>query len=267
MPAIHRVIMTLTSNPVYTGFWNYTASVWAEKFHLKPTLIFYGSGTELCTFAQQNRPDYEVFHVERVPEATLNLNLEWGCTWSLFYGAAQFPNDTCLLVGIDQIPLNRQVLNKIEAAPDANFIVGLSDAYQPDPTHPQATFPSTHLVATGQKFKTVFGIDDDWRSELLKVFGCRGHYPLPADAWGLDEAYASELLRARIRSHGDVTLLQGFHQEFQATRLWRGKDNLATMDINGIRAGRYSEWHATRPFETNDPALLQQLKDAIPEYA
>lgn len=265
MPKVERVIITLTANPTYTGFWNYVAGVWADKFHLKPTLMFYGSRSELNAF-YACRPDYDVFHMERVPDVSADLAQEWACTWSLFWGAAQFPDEVCMLAGIDQVPLNGRVFDKIAQVPADHYTLGFGDAYYGDPLHPEATYPSSHHVALGRKFKTVFSIDDDWPAEVRKVYGCRGRYPLPGNCWGLDEAYSSELLRARTRSHGDVTFIKGFHQDFQSTRLWRGKDNLQSMDFEGIQAGRYSEWHATRPFEANDPELLRRLRDAIPEY-
>jgi hypothetical protein len=263
MPRVDRVIMTLTANPQYTGFWPYVAEVWASKFKVKPTLMFYGDAQDV----PDELPFAEVFHMERVPGVTVDQSLDWACTWSLFFGATLFPDEVCMLAGIDQVPLNGVILDKIKQAPAEHYTVGFGDAYYADPLRPDATFPSSHHVALGRKYKTVFGIEDDWVAEVTKVYGCRGRYPLPASYWGLDEAYSSEMLRSRTRSHGDVTFIKGFFQEFQSSRLWRGKDALQAIDLEGVRAGRYSEWHADRPFESNDPNALARLKESIPVYA
>lgn len=264
MPKIDRVIFTVTDNPLYTGFCNYIAGVWEDKFHIHPTLFFYGTPDEFNHFYDTNKPRCYVHRLERVPEVTVNLQRDWACTWSLIFGPTLFPDQVCMTVGIDQVPLNGVILDHIKAVDRNQFIVGLGNAYG-DPRSQHATYPSSHLVGTGQKFREVFGITGTWSVEVRKAFARRANYPLPPDFWGLDEAYASELIRAR-RQTGDVTFLETFHQQFQLSRLWRGKNKLKEQDLAGIRSGTYSEWHADRPFEANDPKLLAKIKDAIPEY-
>ena len=265
MPRIDRVIIALTANPVYTGFWNYVAGVWRNKFHVKPTLIFYGSDAEFEAF-HRTAALGDFVHLPRVDAVTLNREREWACTWGLFYGAAQFPDEVCMLAGIDQVPLNGAFLDRIRPLAADHYLVGLADAYAPA-NNPDAIYPSSHHVAQGCVFRKVFDLETSWPDEVQKVFASRSAYYLPDDGWGLDEAYSSQVLRKRARTVGDVEFCNTFWVFFHTTRLWRGKDRLDCMDFEGIRAGRYSEWHADRPFEGNDPAALERLAQSIPEYS
>jgi len=263
---IDRVILTLTANPLYTAYWNFVSEVWRTKYDILPTLIFYGSEKELedCRLSAQFG---EIHRLHRVDSVTVDRQQEWACTWALFYGATLFPQDLCMLSGIDQVPLNGAFFDSFRTNEvRSKYTVGLADAYYPNPSDPRATFPSSHHVATGTKFKEVFGLNGSWDEEVVKVFNRRNDFKTSNVFWGLDEEYSSDILRRRALSpHTDVVLMRFFWEHLNPNRLYRGKDKLATFDWEGIRAGRYSEWHGDRPFDPQSQHVAK-LKEAIPVY-
>jgi len=260
-PRINRLILTLTKNSAYTGYWNFVSEIWRTKFDLLPVLIFYGTEEELasCNLSSDYGP---IFRLERVPEVTLNTERDWACTWGLFYGATLFPDETCMLCGIDQIPLGPLFFDAVRAVPDwqNKYLIGFGDAYE------HKYFPSSQHVALGSKFKEIYSIGDDWPTEVRRVFARRNDYSTVAtDAWGLDEAYSSELLLRRMQTHGDVQPLNIFWNTWVPARLERETvvdDNILTR----IRSGQCVEWHGRRPFEANSPGVLESIKQSIPVY-
>lgn len=263
MPRIDRVIVALTENPTYTGFWNYVAEIWHTKFHVKPTLMFYGSDTEFTACRRRSTGRGELVHLPRVEAVTLNRNREWACTWGLFYGAAQYPDEVCMLTGIDQIPLGGAFFDRVKAFPASDYIVSFAD-HNGNPTARATTFPSSHHIGLGRRFQEIFEINPNWPTEVQKVFAARTRYRLEPDGWGLDEAYSSEILHNKPEG---VRLLTNFVRLFAPLRLDRSQTKITQFDFNAIRSGRYAEWHADRPFEANDPAALARLAQNIPDYA
>lgn len=262
MPKVNRVILALTRNKNYTGYWNYVSEIWATKFGVIPTLIFYGDPgeKELCNLSEAYG---EIVCLPRIPEVTLNLEREWACTWGLFFGASLYCDEICMLSGIDQIPLGGLFfdhLQKVPSWPD-KYAIGFGDAYQG--TH----FPSSHHVARGSKFREIYDLNPCWQIEVTKVFSTRWRWAcVMEDAWCLDEAYSSSLLAQRIKQHQDVHPMDIFWRHWHPNRLER-ETVLTDMHFDGISKGQFSEWHGLRPFERNDPAVLERLKATIPVYS
>jgi hypothetical protein len=262
MPKVDRVILALTRNNNYLGYWPYVAEIWAMKFGVIPTLVFYGDPgeRELCGLSTQHG---QIINLQRLSAVTLNLERDWACTWGLFYAASLFPDDVCMLAGIDQIPLGGMFFDQLRCIPSwqDNYVVGFGDAYRGH------YFPSSHHVAKGSKFREIYRIEPTWKREVVKVFTSRwGSTVDGKDAWGLDETYSSERLFARMKSSGDVILINTFWSHWQPNRIER-ETVLTDMHFEGIRKGQFSEWHGKRPFERNDPAVLARLKEAIPVYS
>lgn len=252
---VARVIMALTANPNYTGYWPYVSNIWANKFGVTPTLVFYGTANEQAACGIRHG---EVIRLDRISSVTLNRQREWACTWGLFYGATLFPNDVCMLVGIDQVPLSGLFFDELRKVPDwdSKYVIGFGDAYR------ATYFPSSHHVAKGALFQKIYGINPNWQTEVEKVFAARSRYPkhVAEDAWGLDETYSSEFLV----KHPAVALMDIFWNLWHPRRIDRTTPT--ATDFERIRHGYFSEWHGLRPFEANDPAILAKLQEAIPTY-
>jgi hypothetical protein len=252
---VDRVIMALTANPKYTGYWPYVSKLWTEKFGITPTLVFYGTEQEQLACGIRHG---EFIRLNRIESVTLSREREWACTWGLFYGATLFPDDICMLSGIDQVPLSGLFFDELKKVPNwpSKYVVGFGDAYR------GSYFPSSHHVATGKMFRKIYDIDPNWQMEIEKVYATRSRYPqhVAADCWGLDETYSSEFLL----KHQDVALMDIFWRLWHPRRIDRV--NPTAADFDRIRHGYFSEWHGLRPFEANDQTVLAQLHEAIPVY-
>lgn len=262
MPKVSRVILALTLNSNYIGYWNYVSQIWDECFRVLPTLVFYGTAEEQqkCNLSSKHG---EIIRLDRVPEVTVNLEREWACTWGLFYGASCFPDDICMLSGIDQIPLSGLFFDCVRQVPlwHEKYIIGFGDAYK------GSYYPSSHHVARGSMFKKIYEMDDDWEVEVKKVFDCRHNFTTCPDVWGLDEVYSSHFLKRHMeKNYHDVEALNLFWHCWQPYRLERETD-LSALDYGWVRQGRFPEWHGQRPFEANDQALVKRLAENIPSYS
>jgi hypothetical protein len=261
MKKIDRVILALTPNCLYTGFWNVSSQVWSTKFEVIPTLIFSGTEEELKACELSDRYG-QIVRLDRVSEVVVNPKREWSSTWSLFYGATLFPGEVCMTCGIDQIPLNGIFFDRIKEIKDGSYAVGFADAYG----YGNPRCSSSHHVALGSTFKEVYGIADDWKSEVTKVFNVRNQFQLEpeGDLWGLDEQYSSWVLRGS--KDPKIVFVNNFFTLFYEGRLDRGKGHrLEEFDFGLISQGRYTEWHGNRPF-AGDPASVCRLINSIPVY-
>jgi hypothetical protein len=271
---IDRVILVLNNNPSYTHFLKVVSKVWKDNFNITPTLIFNGTQSE---FDGNNfgilTEDYII--VNKVPEVS-EANPDWSVTWSFFWGASQFPNDTCLLAGIDQIPLGDFFFNKISEFSEDKFIIGFSDAYKDYTKHTLGYFntstnvlyPSSHLVGKGQKFKEIFEINDKWEDEVLKVYNNRDRYHLKnrfykGKLWGLDECYASEKISV-YKNQEDLVHLDIFWNYWIENRIdLCGKIN-SDFDINLLKEGHYSEL-TTKNYQAHK-SKIENIINNIPKY-
>lgn len=271
---IDRVILVLNNNPSYTHFWKVVSKVWKDNFNITPTLIFNGTQSE---FDGNNFgiPPEDYIIVNKVPEVS-EPNPDWSVTWSFFWGASQFPNDTCLLAGIDQIPLGDLFFRKISEFSDDKFIVGFSDAYKNYTkdtlgyfnTVTNVLYPSSHLVGKGRKFKEIFEINDNWEDELLKVFNSQDRYHLQNNfytvkLWGLDECYASEKISIH-KNQEDLIHLDIFWDYWVKNRIdLCGKIN-SNYDINLLKEGHYSEL-TTKNYQAHK-SKIENIINNIPKY-
>ena len=248
---IDRVILTLNNNKTYTSYWNIVAPVWKNIFNITPTLIFNGTQDE---FNSNNFDlsvgDYIILNV--VPEVS-ESNPDWSVTWSLFWGASQYPDDICLLSGIDQIPIGDFFFKEILKYDDNKFIIGFSDAYTKYDkntlgyfnTQTNVLYPSSHLVGKGKKFKEIYEISDDWNEEVFKVFNAKDRYYLknnfyPNKLWGLDECYSSEMISI-FKKQGDIVFLNIFWNYWHKNRIDLGGNLNVDFNINLVKSGYYSE--------------------------
>ena len=179
MKIIDRVIFCLTNNENYLDFWNYISKIYRNKFDTIPTVFFSGTADEyqnLINTGILSNKHGEIYHLDIVSNISYAKELDWTCTWGLFYGASLFPDDVCMLSGIDQIPLSGKFFDLVKNYNTReNYIVGFSDAYGklPSDLHSiteSSWFPSSHHVGLGSFYKKLYCIKDTWEEELKRVF-------------------------------------------------------------------------------------------------
>jgi len=257
---IDRVIFCLTNNENYIDFWNYISKLYKVKFDVTPTLFFSGSNEEFLSLISSNKLSNkygELINLQRVDGIDYNPSLDWSCTWGLFYGASLFPNDVCMLSGIDQIPLNFEFFKEIKKI-DArkNYIVGFGNAYnsQIKNNYGNIVYPSSHHVGLGKFFKLIYNIKNNWGDELKQVFEhknlCDNN-----NYWGLDELYSSYMIQKHINNKNDcnIIIFDDFFNKLINKRITRNEIKNITKNklIENIKNENLYEYHSTRPFNTN----------------
>lgn len=250
---IDRVLVALNNNKVYTKFWNLIAPVWEEKFGIKPTLIFIGTDEEFNS--NDFNLDYDIVKID-VPQMRDN---RWGIPWSLFWLATQFPDDICLISGIDQIPLNNDFFDYIEDIDKEQFIVGLSDAYlgygintlSYFNTKSNILYPTGQVVSLGKNFKKIFNIEDSLIDELDKVYLNKDFFHLPSDLWGIDECYFSDVI-ANYDNKEEITFLD-YYKFWGDKRLF----DISKLNLDLLNQRYYTEFTS----KTNDINALKKIID------
>jgi len=249
---IDRVILAVDNNPKYTIYWNVVSQVWLQKFNIKPTLLFHGTKEE---FEKNNFTveglDYYV--LDPIPEIS-DPSPNWVIPWSLFWGASKYPEDVCLLSGIDQIPIGNLFFDLINEHNNDKFIIGFSNAYKSYTketlgyfnTHSNVMYPSSHLVGKGVLFKNIFNVDENYEDELLKVFQNKEKYHLNnkfysnSKLWGLDECYGSD----KINEYPDqekIIYLDIFWGYWHPRRIDLDSNINVNFNIDMLKEGYYSE--------------------------
>jgi hypothetical protein len=271
---VDRVILAVNNNLTYTRFWDIVSKVWKNNFGITPTLVFNGTQSEYES-TNLNIPKEDFIIVDRVDKVS-ESSPDWSVTWSLFWGASQFPNDVCILSGIDQIPLGDFFYKKILEFADDKFIVGFADAYRTYDkntlgyfnTATNVLFPSSHLVGKGSKFKEIFDIEEDWQSEIIKVHESRSRYHLqnkfyPGKLWGLDECYSSEKI-STFEKQEELVYLSIFWNYWEKNRIdFCGKIN-HNYNINLVKEGYYSEL-TTKQYHTYKKDI-ENIINILPKY-
>lgn len=248
---IDRVILAVNNNPVYTQHWNIVSPIWEKKFKIKPTLVFYGDEYEFKSL-NFDTSKYDFIILPKLNEFS-EQNPDWVVTWALFYAASKFKNEICMLSGIDQIPLSSLFFEKIKDIDNDKFIIGFSDAYKTYDkntlgyfnTKTNVLYPSSHLVGSGNNFKEIFDIDDEWYNEVKKVFTSKDRYYLnnkfySSKMWGIDECYSSEKL-SLYKDEKKIEKLDFFWEFFYPRRI--DIDGRINFDFNKdlLIDGYYSE--------------------------
>lgn len=270
---IDKVILSTDSNPKYSQFWNPISKVWKSKFSIDPILIFLGSekdlelanlSTEYGTIIRQNPVE--------------NIATGWSATWSLFYYTQLFLNDTCLIMGIDQLPLSKDFLvNRIKDIDQDSYIMFIADAYDgPDvwkrtPTNEMiGRFPSSYHLAKGKRFKEIYNFEQTFEKEILKLDSRQDlHYRQYGNLakWGIDESYASLKLREYYQNNVNNNIVSlNLYRELWARRIDRSDlSNVFSQKVKeNLNNGYYLEAHLPRPLNDQNLYLLNYLVDNIP---
>ena len=295
---VDRVILCWDGNPGYKDFWENLSPIYKDIFNIHPTLFFMGSEEQMkkCNLVEGATDRHDIFRLKNVTEVNremFNDGLYWGratfprnwsTTWAIFYGASLFPEDVCATSGLDSVLLSDRFFDFIrdDMQPKEDdwvkdkMVIPLGDAY--DNGRFSNTFPTSHVTAKGRIFKQLCQIDDDWETEIKKVFWSRGlinftrdqkWFTLGRDCWGLDEQYRSVFVRndkifgcqpQNGRPKSDLTIVkEGFFSYWHPRRLCRGRNSggglkgkIHRYETKKCQDGYYIEIHGDRPFHKNE---------------
>lgn len=226
---IDRVIFCLDNNPSYCYFWNNYAYIWKKYYGIQPTLFFLGEENELKNSIDVTVGDvFRLDYIQEISDPAPN----WLVTWSLFWGASQFGEETCFLSGVDQIPISDYYLKKSTPINQDDYVIFFADAYE---NYNQDTlgywntvtnvmYPSSHHISKGKNFKDIYRIEKKWKDEAFKVFESRSkfhlnnHYYPNSKLWGLDECYSSWML-SEFKHQSIIKYLNEFKNNHNPRRL------------------------------------------------
>ena len=256
---INRVILSSNANPTYADFWNPLSKVYSEKFGISPTLVWMGTEEEAKEFNisdEYGEVIYQPFHPD--------FHIPWQTTWALFWATQFYPEDVCIIMGIDQVPLSNRFFNKVHPLSDDDYAMLIADAYRPHFWDLEGSAsPSSYHVAKGSTFDKVHQFEGDWLKEAEKVHasGVKGFWEDTEGRWGIDETYSCKKLRA---DHG-VTIhsFNGFG-ELVEHRIECERHKETPYDVDRLRSGWYSESHLCRPFG-NHVEYITKLFNDIPD--
>ena len=96
---VNRVILSSNNNDLYYPFWNILSKLYKTKFGIEPVLIFLGTEEEKLECGLSDEYGEIIIY-----DIKVEGKLAWECTWALFYFTKFFPDDNCMIMGIDQIP-------------------------------------------------------------------------------------------------------------------------------------------------------------------
>ncbi len=260
---IDRIVFCLNASPLYSGMWDIVSKVYTQKTKYKPTLIFVGTKEELYN---EVKHDYgEVYRVDPVPEYVVNPNLDWTVMWTCYwYMANKFPDDVCMLSGIDEIPCNNMVGEIAKQVPDDKYFFPLG----PNP-YGNNIVANGWSIAKGSVLKNVLGIEDDLRDELKRIWEnkddfCKrvpqNHHDVRSRGWwGMDEAYISSV----VYGHPDTVFLSDADAKnlFFSRRITR--NSMCSYDVEKMKQGAYWAVHMVRPIteESNKKIIDKILYD------
>lgn len=256
---IDRILLVSDPNPLYCDFWNPISKVYNEKFGIKTTLIWFGTAKEATErnlggdiFYQKPHPDYPV------PVQT---------TLALFYFTHFFPDEVLLTHGIDEVHLGPIFIrDMIKDVPDDHYVQLIDDAYLPHYWANGGTSPSGQHVAKGSTFNKVFNFESDFHAFVERVMnsGTEAFWEKTEGRWGLDESYASRMLREYRDNEGKITCFSNFtllcERRIECER-WRE----TPYDVDRLKLGWYAQAHLCRPY-ADHKEYLDRLFNDIAEW-
>lgn len=252
---VNRVIMSSDANPLYCDFWNPLSRVYAEKFGIRPTLAWLGTAEQADEMGISNIWG-DVKYVAPHPDYLI----PWQATWVNFWLTQFYPDEVCLIIGIDQVPLSRLFLDMVQNLPDNDYAMLIADAYKPnDWTHTAS--PSSYHIAMGATFNKAHQFDPIFHREIEKVrnSGIQAFWESGDGMWGIDESYSCHNLRqgrVNVQAFDRFDLL--VQRRIECER-WKEPD----YDRALLEQGWYSESHLCRPYAAHKE-WIDKLFNNIP---
>jgi len=259
---VDRVILSSNNNPLYYEFWNNISKTYKEKFGVHPTLIFFGSESDLSN-ANLSEEFGNIILQKEITDASI-----WQFTWSLFYFTKFFKDDVCAIMGIDQIPLGTYFLKDcIEKISDNNYVMLIDDQYTLENKYPRkwdegGFSPSAYHIAKGQTFSDVFNFENTFDDEIKKLNNM-DIKTMWGDKWGLDEAYSS-LKLSEFKNTGRVSDLS-LSKDFLTRRIDCHRNYEVNYDLSKLNSNFFIECHACRPYN-NHKTYLDNMFNNIPKF-
>lgn len=258
---VERVVLTTNNNPTYYQFWNPLSKVYKTKLGIEPTLVFFGTEDEISELGLSNEYG-EIFAIK----PSSKYHVPWQTTWGLFHFTQLYPNEVCMVIGIDQVPLSNQFIHeRIKDISEDSYVMMIAEAYGQH-WSTGGTSPSSYHIAKGSTFKKVFGFEDKFEDELdkLATSGIRAFWEDTEGRWGIDESYSCHKLR-EYRDKGGMIHSHDLFSYMCERRIEceRHKETLYNMDL--LKAGWYVESHMCRPY-SNHKQYLDTIFENIPCY-
>lgn len=254
---INRVILSSNFNPTYYHFWNPLAKVYKEKFGLTPTLIWIGTKKELV----EAGIDTSLGDV-KIVKSNKDYPIPFQTTWALFWATQFYKEDTCLIIGIDQLPLSNMFMNMVAELNTSDYAMLIADAYKPHYWTSTAS-PSSYHIAKGSTFNNVYNFERSFSKEIKKVVdsGVKAFWEDTDGRWGIDETYSCAKLRegkVNVVAFDNFSLLCERRVECE-----RHKETPYNKEL--MKQGWYSESHLCRPY-TNHIDYINEMINNIPCY-
>jgi hypothetical protein len=258
---INRVILVTDANPMYVDFWNPISKVYRDKFGWEPTLVFLGSREQAAELGMLS------ISYGLIPHPDYSLPLQ--ATLAMAFAAGQFPNDTILIQGIDEVMLSPLFPSMVDKYEDDTYVQLIDDAYLPHHwSNPGGTSPSGLHVAKGSTFQRVYDFPASFHEYVERV--CGSGIPAFWDApdrdgrWGLDESHTSQKLR-EFRDKGGKVACEGKFGLLVERRIECERWKEPVYDLDKLNAGWYSQSHLCRPY-ADHKEWLDKLFNDIPVW-
>lgn len=258
---VERIIVSSNNNILYYPFWNIVSKVYSENFGIKTTLMWHGDESDIKTYNLSTEyGDIIVLPIHP------DYGVGWQTTWGFFYGTKFYPDEVCMTIGIDEIPLSNFVNQFILNIDPETYITLIDDAYFPSHwKKPNGTSPSAYHIAKGKIFNQIYKFDDNFLIELEKVYQSKdAFWSNKEDKWGIDESYSSKKLRIYHDQGGEIQSLSQF-SFLQQRRINCYRNQEIPYNLNQLQEGFYSEIHCCRPY-TNHKSYIDTLIKNIPKF-
>lgn len=259
---IDRVILTTNTDRAYYEFWNNLSFTYKTKFGIQPTLIFFG--TE-CEFKELGLSDeYGDIFFEKPIDNVGN----WYYTWALFYYTKFFPNETCLIMGIDQIPLGTYFLKDlIDNVNNDDYIMLIDDHYvktnQTKYDWSNGGFsPSAYHISKGTTYSNIYNFEDSFGEEIKKIIS-EDLKTMWNNGWGMDESYSSK----KLYEYNKKEIIKCFNksEELVQRRIECNRIYEPSYNIDDLQNNQYIECHSCRPYHKHKN-YLDNLFNNIPKF-
>jgi hypothetical protein len=259
---IDRVILSTNNNPTYYQFWNPLSKVYKENFGITPTLIFLGSEKELEGLPL-SREFGDIIRQDIVP----SKDVSWTTTWALFYFTKNFPNEVCLINGIDQIPMGSKFLiDYIKEINENKYVMLIDDAYKlmmgRKDWSEGGHSPSAYHIAKGETFNKVYSFEDTFEDEIKKIESIK--LDSMWGTWGMDEAYSSQVLYNK-KNEVEIECLSKFGEILNGGRIDCHRSLEVPFNLDTLKNNGYIECHSCRPY-LNHKKYLDSIFDNVPKF-
>lgn len=259
---VDRVILSSNLNPMYYDFWNIVSKIYRENFGIIPTLVFFGTEEDVKRIGLSTEYG-EILYEKEIPNIP-----NWQFTWALFYATKYFKNETCLIMGIDHIPLGTYFIKDlIEKIDDYKYVMMVDNHYsfsgqKSNDWDTGGYCQSSYHIAKGSTFNQFYNFEDSFESEINKVNNSKVT-PMWGNGWGMDEAYSSKILYEYPNRNRIVGLKKAF--EYSLRRIDCVRNNEVKYDVNLMKNNFYIDCHSVRPI-SNHVEYIQEMIKNIPSY-